>query len=326
MATHPKYPAIDDQGRITRTSKATALLFVIILPALATVYAVGKSCLQGFSIIDLEIFAGMYVATGLGITVGYHRLFTHRGFETYRPIRYLFAFLGGMAAEGAPIIWASQHRQHHAFSDLPGDPHSPVVGRRPGFLGALRALWHSHYGHVFNQVATIQPERYVPDLEREPVLCFMERTAALPVVFGLLLPAWIGYAATETWSGAVSGCLWGGFVRLFVITHATGAVNSICHFFGRKRFNTGDDSRNVWWLVPFTLGESWHNGHHAFPTSARHGFLWYELDPSWIVIWLMEKTGFAWNVIRIPRARQEEKYLKPPAPESIPVLVSEDRK
>lgn len=325
MPAHPKYPAIDSDGRITRTSKVTALIFVIILPTLATIFAITWGCLRGFHAVDLWILLGMYVANGLGVTVGYHRLFTHRGFETYRPIRYALALLGGMAAEGAPIIWASQHRQHHAFSDKPGDPHSPILNPKPGFLGFLSALWHSHYGHVFNQVAVIQPERYAPDLEREPVLQIMERAAAVPVILGLLIPGLVGWYATETLEGAVFGTLWGGFVRLFIITHATGAVNSICHVFGQRRFSTDDNSRNVWWLVPFTLGESWHNGHHAFPTSPRHGFLWYELDPSWIVIWLMEKTGFAWNVIRIPRPRQEEKYLNH-APSPIPVLVSEEKK
>lgn len=325
MPAHPKYPVIDDQGRITVAARLSALIFVILLPTIATAFAITWGCLKGFSWIDLAIFAGMYYVNGVGITVGYHRLFTHRGFETSKPIRYLFALLGCMAAEGAPIIWAAQHRQHHAFSDLPGDPHSPVVDRKPGFLGALRALWHSHYGHVFNQVATIQPERFVPDLEREPFLCWLEKYAAVVVIAGFLIPAGIGYWATHTWMGAATGLLWGGFVRLFVITHATGSVNSICHFFGKKRFDTGDDSRNVWWLVPFTLGESWHNGHHAFPTSARHGLRWYEIDPSWIAIWFMEKAGLIWSVIRIPQERQEQKYFKT-APQSIPVLATEEKK
>lgn len=307
MPTHPQFPAIDDQGRITVASRLSALIFVILIPTLATIFAAYLAFRGLVTRADLLIFLGMYIATGIGVTVGYHRLFTHRSFETWKPVRYFLAILGGTAAEGAPIIWASQHRQHHATSDEPGDPHSPHVKRVPGFLGACKALWHSHYGHVFNQLETIKPEHYSPDLAKEPFLCLLEKMAAVPVILGFLIPFGIGYLASGTLQGALTGLLWGGLVRLFVITHATGAVNSLCHFFGRRPFNTGDQSRNVWWLVPFTLGESWHNGHHAFPTSARHGLRWWELDPSWITIWLMQTFGLAWNVVKIPSDRQEQK-------------------
>lgn len=307
MPTHPKYPAIDDQGRITVTSRVSAALFVFLIPTAATLFALVLALRGLVTKADLLIFLGMYVATGLGVTVGYHRLFTHRSFETWKPIRWLLAVMGGMAAEGAPIIWASQHRQHHAFSDEPGDPHGPHVGRLAGFLGLLKSFWHSHYGHVFHQIETIKPEHYSPDLAKERFLCFLEKAAALPVILGFLIPFGIGYWANGTWTGAWSGLLWGGLVRLFVITHATGVVNSLCHLVGRRPFITGDMSRNVWWLVPFTLGESWHNGHHAFPTSARHGLRWWELDPSWIVIWVLEQAGLVWNVIRIPSDRRDQK-------------------
>jgi stearoyl-CoA desaturase (delta-9 desaturase) len=306
VPAHPRFPAIDSEGRITLFSRLTAFVFVLLIPTLAVFYACWRVWMRAVTVLDLEIFLGMYIATGIGVTVGYHRLFTHRSFDTYVPIRYLFAVLGGMAAEGAPIIWASQHRQHHASSDEPGDPHSPQVDRKPGFLGAMKALWHSHYGHVFNQIQKINPERFAPDLSEERFLCFLEKAAALPVIAGFLIPFGIGYLAGG-WDAAWSGFLWGGLVRLFVITHATGAVNSICHFIGQRPFSTGDFSTNVWWLVPMTLGESWHNGHHAFPTSARHGLRWWEIDPSWILIWLMEKTGLARNVIRIPKERVASK-------------------
>lgn len=311
MPTHPRYPAITTDGRITRASQISALVFVIILPLIATVYAVTMGCLYGFRKSDLGIFLGMYVLNGLGVTVGYHRLFTHRAFATYRPIRYALALFGCMAAEGAPIIWASQHRQHHASSDQPGDPHSPVVGRKPGFLGAVQSLWHSHYGHVFGQVAAIDPDRYAPDLQKERFLCWMEKWAAVVVIVGFMIPAGIGYAATGTWSGAFSSLIWGGFVRLFAITHATGSVNSICHFFGSRPFVTHDESRNVWWLLIPTLGESWHSGHHAFPTSARHGLRWWEADPSWCAILVLEKVGLASDVIRIPDDRMKERLRLP---------------
>lgn len=309
---HPLYPAITDTGKISAMSRFTALVFVILIPTAATILAGYLTATGAVSKADLWIFLGMYVATGLGVTVGYHRLFTHRAFETWKPIRWLLAVMGGMAAEGAPIIWASQHRQHHAFSDELGDPHSPNVGHKRGFIGSLKALWHAHYGHVFRQIESIKPEHYSPDLAKEPFLGLLEKIAAIPVILGFLIPFGLGYWTSGTLHGALTGLLWGGLVRLFVITHATGAVNSICHFFGSRPFNTGDLSRNVWWLVPFTLGESWHNGHHAFPTSARHGLRWWEFDPSWIVIWLMEKVGLVWNVIRVDPERRTQK-LNPTA-------------
>ena len=307
MPAHTRYPTIDDQGRITPASRAAALVFVIILPTVATILAVGVLLLDAVTWTDVWVFAGMYLATAIGITVGYHRLFTHRSFETFRPVRYLLALCGGMAAEGAPIIWASQHRQHHAFPDQDGDPHSPHVGRQPGVSGVLLGLWHSHYGHVFRQVGRIEPERYAPDLVHERFLLACERFTMVPAIAGFVLPFGIGGLATGTWMGAWTGLLWGGFVRLFVATHATGAVNSLCHYVGSRPFDLDDSSRNVWWLAPITLGESWHNGHHAFPTSARHGFRWWEIDPSWLVILTMEKLGLAWNVVRISPEQQAQK-------------------
>lgn len=307
MSTHPLYPAITTDGKITVASKVSALIFVIILPTIAALFALVLIWKRMVTWTDIAILVGMYVATGIGSTVGYHRLFTHRSFETYGPIRYGLALLGCMNAQGAPIVWASQHRQHHALSDAPGDPHSPHVERKPGFLGALKSLWHSHYGHVFNQVATIDPSRYAPDLEREAFLRWMEKWAALVVIAGFLIPGGIGYLVQNSWMGFFSGVFWGGFIRLFVITHGTGAVNSICHFVGYKNYVSTDEATNVWWLMPITLGESWHANHHAFPTSARHGLRWWEIDPSAVVIVIMEKIGLIGNVIRISPERLKER-------------------
>ena len=299
MPTNAEYPSIDADGRITVASRWSALLAVIILPAVATMVAAVLLFAGDVTRTDTWIFVGMYLATAVGITVGYHRLFTHHSFDTFRPIRYALALLGGMAAEGGPIIWAAQHRRHHAFPDQEGDPHSPQVRRQPGRIGTVKSLWHSHYGHVFNQVGAIEPARYTPDLIKEPFLKTLERFALMPAAAGFVLPFAIGGLVTRTWQGAASGLLWGGFVRLFVATHATGAVNSLCHYAGSQPFDLNDHSRNVWWLAPFTLGESWHNGHHAFPASARHGLRWWELDLSWIVIAILAKAGLAWNVVRI---------------------------
>jgi stearoyl-CoA desaturase (delta-9 desaturase) len=310
MPTHTQYPAIDTNGKITLASRLSALIFVIILPALATIAAIVLAFKGMVTWVDLSLFVVMYCVTGVGLTVGYHRLFTHRSFETYAPIRYTLALLGCMNAEGAPIVWASQHRRHHAFTDERGDPHSPYVGRQPGFLGALRALWHSHYGHIFNQIEAIDPERYAPDLERELLLRVLEKQSVWVVVAGFLIPFAAGWLITRSWMGGLTGLLWGGFVRLFVMTHATGAVNSICHYFGSRRFDTGDESGNVWWLLLPTLGESWHQNHHAFPTSSRHGLKWWELDPSWFLIFGMEKVGLVSNIVTIDPHRQRLKEVK----------------
>lgn len=296
---HALCPTIDTEGRITLASKLSAIVFVLGIPTLAVIAGVWLAFMHHVSALDLWILLGSYVLTGLGVTVGYHRLFTHRAFETTKPVRYLLALLGSTAAEGGVIVWSAQHRAHHAASDAPGDPHSPKLG----------GLWHSHYGHVFKQVERVDVERFAPDLLREPFLLWLEKYAAVGVILGLVAPALVGFAFTHTWQGAATAFLWGGLIRLFLITHATGAVNSICHVFGTKPFDTGDESRNVWWLMPVTLGESWHSGHHAFPTSARHGLRWWEADPSWCVIWLMEKVGLASNVIRVSPERVKVKLV-----------------
>lgn len=294
---HPVCPTLDTSGRITLATKISSVVFVLLIPTLATGLGVWLLFTGHVSALDIWILLGSYVLTGFGVTVGYHRLFTHRSFETYRPIRYLLAILGSTAAEGGTIAWSAQHRAHHGSSDGPGDPHSPKRG----------GLWFSHYGHVFNQVELIDPERFTPDLIREPFLRWLERYAALGVIFGLVAPAAVGWMVGGTWQAAATALLWGGLVRLFLITHATGAVNSLCHVFGTRPFDTGDESRNNFWLMPLTLGESFHNGHHAFPTSARHGLRWWEIDPSWITILAMEKIGVARNVVRISPDRMKAK-------------------
>ena len=310
MTTHAQYPAIDINGKLTLASRMSALVFAIIVPALATIVAIVLAFHGRVTWVDLSIFAVMYFLGGIGVTVGYHRLFTHRSFETSTPIRYALALMGGMSAQGAPIMWASQHRQHHAFPDEEGDPHSPYLGRRPGLLGALRALWHSHYGHIFSQIETIDPRKYAPDLEREPFLRLLEKHSAWLVLSSFAIPFAAGWMITGSLTGGLTGLLWGGLVRLFVVTHVTGAVNSICHYFGSRRFELADESRNVWWLSLPTLGESWHQNHHAFPTSARHGFEWWEVDPSWLFILGMEKVGLASNVVRIDPHRRRLKEVK----------------
>src|SRR6478752_3524269 len=230
---------------------------------------------------DLVVLAITYTLTGLGITVGYHRLFTHRSFKTTRPVRDILAVLGSMAIEGPVIEWVATHREHHRFSDEPGDPHSPHVGAGagPGWRGALWGLAHAHVGWMFRGVDRANPRRYAKDLLADRDMRFISRAFPLWVVAGLALPFALGVALTGSLMGGLTGLLWGGAVRVFLLHHVTFSINSLCHFTGRRPFATGDESRNLAWLAPFSFGESWHNNHHAFPTSARHGLDQGQIDP-----------------------------------------------
>ena len=283
----------------------TGTITVLPILALGVVAWQVWSELLGWS--DLLVFAIMYVLTGLGITVGFHRLFTHRSFKTTKPVRAILAALGSMAIEGPIISWVADHRKHHVYSDHEGDPHSPHVDHGHGLKGALRGLLHAHVGWLFIHTQRGLKSRYAPDLIADPIVSWISRTFLLWVIASLAMPFLLGWLITGTLAGALTGLLWGGAVRMLVLHHATYSINSLCHFFGRQRFKTGDESRNLWWLSVFTFGESWHNNHHAFPTSARHGLGRFQFDPSAWVIWALEKTGLAWDVVRIPPERQAAK-------------------
>jgi stearoyl-CoA desaturase (Delta-9 desaturase) len=259
---------------------------------------------------DLLVFAITYVLCGFGVTVGFHRLLTHRSFKTTRPVRALFAVLGSMAVEGPLIEWVSTHRKHHRFSDEDGDPHSPHGQEETGLRGSLRGLGHAHIGWIFRGVDMANPERYAKDLLADPDICFINRTFPLWAAAGLALPFGLGVALTGTLAGGLTGLLWGGAVRLFLLHHVTYSINSLCHFFGRKEFPTGDESRNLAWLAPLSFGEAWHNNHHAFPTSARHGLGRFQVDPSAWLINALERCGLAWDVVRIPQERQRAKHAE----------------
>jgi stearoyl-CoA desaturase (delta-9 desaturase) len=256
---------------------------------------------------DLVVLAVAYFLTGVGVTVGYHRLLTHRSFKTSPPMRALFAALGSAAIEGPVIEWVANHRKHHQFSDEPGDPHSPHVDHGKGWRGALRGLAHAHLGWIFSDQELASEERYAKDLLADPVVRFVDRTFLLWVLVGLAFPFALGFALTGSIAGGLTGLLWGGAVRILFLHHATFSINSLCHFFGRQRFATGDESRNLLWLSLPTLGEAWHNNHHAFPTSARHGLRWWQLDPSaWLIVG-MERCGLIWDVVRVTSERQMAK-------------------
>jgi len=246
-------------------------------------------------------------AMGLGNTVGYHRLLTHRSFRTHKPTEYLFATLGSMAVQGPVIAWVSDHRKHHAHTDVEGDPHSPHVGHGEGVAGVIRGLWHAHTGWLLSSHGRARWSKYAPDLCEDAGMRLINRWFVGWVVLGLAIPAAIGYLITGTVAGAATGLLWGGLVRLFFVHHVTWSVNSICHFMGTRRFEVEDHSTNVFWLALPSLGESWHHNHHTFPRSAVHGLRRWELDPSAVLIGAMERLGLAWNVVRIAPERQESK-------------------
>jgi stearoyl-CoA desaturase (delta-9 desaturase) len=257
---------------------------------------------------DLLVLAITYALSGLGITVGYHRLFTHRSFKTTRAVRALLAVLGSMAVEGPVIEWAATHRKHHRFSDAPGDPHSPHLDDVPGWRGALRGLGHAHVGWMFRGKDMANPARYAKDLLADRDLRWISRTFPLWVLIGLAVPFGLGVALTGSLVGGLTGLLWGGAVRVFFLHHVTFSINSLCHYFGRRPFATGDQSRNLAWLAPIAFGEAWHNNHHAFPTSARHGLSRWQVDPGGWFIACLERCHVAWDVIRISPARQAARH------------------
>ena len=288
---------------MTRAEKSVNLVAVVV-PFLAVLAAVPLLWNSLVGVGELAILAAMYLATAFAITVGFHRLLTHRSFQTSKPVEYLFAVLGSMAVQGPVIGWVADHRKHHAHTDTDGDPHSPHVGHGDGVAGVLRGLWHAHVGWLFLGQGRAEWERYAPDLSEDAGMRFISRHFEWLVLASLLLPAVGGFALTGTWVGALTGFLWGGLVRIFFVHHVTWSINSVCHFMGTRRYDIDDESRNVFWLALPTLGEAWHHNHHAFPRSAVHGLRRWELDPSGLVIGAMERLGLARNVVRITPERQ----------------------
>ena len=295
---------------MTRAHKFANLLGVV-LPFVGLVAAIGLLWNTWVSWTDLALLAVGYVLTGVGITVGYHRLFTHRAFQTKQWMRLTFAILGSMAVEGPVLVWVADHRKHHQFSDVEGDPHSPHTGSGNGFVAAVKNLFHAHMGWLFVAEGRAELTKYVPDMLSERGMKQISKLFWMWLVVSLVVPAAIGYAISGTWQGALTALLWGGAIRIFLLHHVTFSINSVCHFWGRRRFKTPDHSRNVWLMSLISFGESWHNNHHAFPSSAFHGMQRFEaaLDPGGWVITGLEKLGLAWKVVRIPRERQASKSL-----------------
>jgi stearoyl-CoA desaturase (Delta-9 desaturase) len=272
-------------------------LAAVFLPLVGFAVAVASLWGWGFGWVDFSLLLGMYLLSALGITVGFHRLFTHKSFETNAVVRFILAALGSMAVQGSVLRWVAQHRRHHQHSDTPDDPHSPHHHGR-GILGMLRGFWHAHIGWAFKPDAH-GLERYVADLRKLASVRIASALFPLWIVLGLAVPAVLGGILTGTWGGALLGLLWGGLVRVFLVHHVTWSVNSVCHLWGRRPYPEKDRSRNNFLFGLLALGEGWHNNHHAFPTSARHGLRWWQIDASYYVIRALAQVGLAWKV-RLP--------------------------
>jgi stearoyl-CoA desaturase (delta-9 desaturase) len=296
-------------GEMTRAEKAVNLGAVVV-PFVATLVAIALLWNSLVSATDLAIAAVMYLLTAIGITVGFHRLLTHRSFQTNKPLEYTFAVLGSIAVQGPVIAWVADHRKHHAHTDEEGDPHSPHVGEDgSGVRNVFAGLWHAHSGWLMSTQGRADWRKYAPDLYEDRGMRLISRHFPWLVLATLAIPALAGFLLTGTLLGAVTGLLWGGLVRVFFVHHVTWSVNSVCHFLGSRRFDTDDRSTNVFWLALPSLGESWHHNHHAFPRSAVHGLKRWEPDPSALIIVTLEKLGLARNVVRISPERQTERSI-----------------
>src|SRR3954468_1578187 len=295
---------------MTRLERNVNLIGVVV-PFAGLLAAVILFWNQWVDATDLTLLLVLYLMTGLGVTVGYHRLLTHRAFQTHPWVERTFAVLGSLSVQGSVLDWVADHRKHHAHTDVEGDPHSPHVGHGSGWRG----LWHAHTGWLMETQGQADWKRYASELYEDPKMRRIGRRFPWLVLASLLIPTALGFVLHGfTLGGAVRGYIWGGLVRIFLVHHVTWSVNSVCHYFGTRRFDIEDRSTNVFWLAIPSLGESWHHNHHAFPRSARHGLNRWEIDLSALIISGLEKVGLARDVVVITPERQAEKTLPATAP------------
>jgi stearoyl-CoA desaturase (Delta-9 desaturase) len=294
------------EGRKTATEQALVVAFMVV-PLLALAGAVPLAWGWGLSWLDVGLAVVFYVLTGLGVTVGFHRHFTHGSFKAKRPLRIALAVIGSTAFQGGVIGWVADHRRHHAFSDKEGDPHSPwLFGTGPAAM--VRGFWHSHMGWIVGRDRT-NARRFAPDLLADRDIVAVDRLFLPLTMASLLVPTLIGGLVSGTWWGALTALFWAGLVRVAVLHHVTWSINSICHMVGERPFAARDRSANVWWLAVLSFGESWHNLHHADPTCARHGVRRGQVDISARVIWAFERFGWVHSV-RWPTTRRLERLSR----------------
>ena len=290
--------------RTTFVSQLAGVLAVVV-PPLGVLSAMGVLWGVAFRWVDLIVLLVFYVITGLGITAGWHRLFSHKSYSTSRAMTAFWAIAGALAIQGPLTQWVTDHRKHHALSDKEGDPHSPHAGFPDTAWGAVRGFVHAHVGWMFRNLGMEQGREYGRDLYDDRLIRLIDRVYLLWVALTLGIPFGIGYAVGGAGAGA-EALVWGGLIRIFAYQHATFSVNSICHMFGRQDYQARDESRNNWVVAMLVFGEGWHNNHHAFPASARHGLHRWQVDCSWLLIRAAERVGLVWNV-KVPTGDQLER-------------------
>ena len=280
------------------------MVVAVVVPLVGAALAMWLLWGRAFRWVDVLLLVSMYTLCAFGTTIGFHRYFTHKGFEARLPVKVTLGILGCMTMQGPIIQWVTDHRKHHALSDKPGDPHSPHVGYGDGLVGRFRGFAHAHVGWMFSNLGMEQGRVYGKDLYEDRLIVWIDRLYLLWVALSLGIPFAIGYAVG---GGSVllglEALVWGGLFRIFLYQHATFSVNSICHMFGRQDYRSRDEARNNWLVALLVFGEGWHNNHHAFPASARHGLHRFQLDVSWWVIRALERTKLVWNV-RTPSGDQ----------------------
>lgn len=275
-------------------------LVAVLVPPVGLAVALVQLWNADVHLVDLILLVALYVAGGLGVTVGFHRLFSHRAFSAGPAVRAALAVLGSITLQGPVTQWVTDHRKHHAFADRPGDPHSPHTSG-PGGLGAVRGFLHAHVGWMFVTKGMERGDVYGRDLYEDRLIRMVDRLYLLWVVVSLGLPFAVGWLVRGTVGGGVEALMWGGLLRIFLFHHATFCVNSVCHLLGRRPYETRDRSRNNWVVALLTFGEGWHNNHHGFPRSARLGLTAAQVDPGWWLVRALERVGLAQRV-RVPRA------------------------
>jgi stearoyl-CoA desaturase (Delta-9 desaturase) len=295
-------PMTSREAKIQRQT----VLILTLLPLAGFIFAVVNFWGHGLSALDAALALSFYFFTGLGVTVGFHRCFTHLSFSPTRPLKILLAVSGTMAIQGSVISWVATHRRHHAFSDRDGDPHSPHLDEGEGVAGVLKGLWHSHVGWLAKPENT-HAERWAPDLLKDKDFARIDRMAPYLMIASFTLPPMIAFGITQSFDAAVTAFLWASLARVFFLHHVTWSINSVCHFFGKRPFETKDYSTNNWPLALLSFGESWHNNHHAFPTSAVHGIGRGQFDMSGAVIRFFAKIRLAKNVHLVTPKQLTEK-------------------
>ncbi|MEH2031404.1 MAG: acyl-CoA desaturase [Nostoc sp.] len=270
------------------------------IPFLGTIVALISLWWLPVGSIEIGMLIVMWALTMTGVSVGFHRYYTHRSFKTHQVMRVIFAILGSVAGQGPLISWVAIHRRHHECSDLLGDPHSPNLHSQ-GFFRTIKGLWYSHVGWLIDHDYP-NPTYYTPELLRDKIISKISRFYLVWIIIGLVIPTVIGGLLHWSWIGALQGFLWGGVVRIFLVDNIILSVNSVSHFYGTHPYQTGDQSKNNPWVAIPTFGESWHNNHHAFESSAAIGLKWWQVDFGYAVVWILAKLGLVWDV-NLPTAK-----------------------